>query len=152
MATTIVEATEELIPELVASVGALFAEDGARRDPRMDSDWPRKHGAGYYRGLLTSALCLLARVDGAPAGHLVGRLGTSELRPGAKTAVLESMRVGEEFRRAGAGSALVAEFIAWAERNGATEFRVTAFVDNEAAIAFYRSHGFAPFELTLRRG
>jgi ribosomal protein S18 acetylase RimI-like enzyme len=152
MATTIVEATEELIPELVASVGALFTEDGGQHDPWMDTDWPREHGAEYYRNLLTTSLCLLSRVDGAPAGHLVGRLGTSELRPGAKTAVLESMRVGEEFRRTGAGSALVAEFTAWAERNGATEFRVTAFVDNEAAIAFYRSHGFAPFELTLRRG
>ena len=49
MATTIVEATEDLIPELVASVGALFAEDGARNDPRMDADWPRRDGAEYYR-------------------------------------------------------------------------------------------------------
>jgi GNAT superfamily N-acetyltransferase len=153
MATTIVEATEELIPELVTSVGALFAEDGGRHDPRMDADWPRRHGAAYYRDVIgdSAGLCLLARADGTPAGHLVGRLRTSEIRPGARIAVLESMRVGEQFRRTGAGSALVTEFTAWAERNEATEFRVTAFAANETAIAFYRSHGFTPFELTLRR-
>lgn len=150
---TIVHATEELIPELVASVGALFAEDGGRHDPRMDPDWPRRDGPAYYRQLLDddAGLCLLARADDQPAGHLVGRLRSSEIRPGARIAVLESMRVAEKCRRTGVGSALVAEFTDWAIRNNATEFRVTAFAANEAAIAFYRSHGFTPFELTLRR-
>ena len=154
MAETIVRATEELIPELVASVGALFAEDGGRHDPRMDTDWPRRDGAAYYRDLLDddATLLLLARVDGETAGHLVGRLRASELRPGVRTAVLESMRVGEKCRRTGVGSALVAEFTAWAENSNATEFKVTAFAANEKAIAFYRSHGFTPYELTLRRG
>jgi GNAT superfamily N-acetyltransferase len=151
MTTTIVYATEELIPELVASVGALFAEDGGRHDPRMDTEWPARHGPAYYRPLLDTGLCLLARADGTTAGHLVGRLATSEIRPGVKYGVLESMRVGERFRRIGIGSALVAEFTEWANRSGATEFRVTAFAANEAAIAFYRSRGFTPFELTLRR-
>ncbi len=149
---TIVHATEELIPELVASVGALFAEDGGRHDPSMDADWPARDGAAYYRELLDTGLCLLARADDQPAGHLAGRLRTSEIRPGTRVAVLESMRVAEQCRRTGLGSDLVAEFTEWATRNGATEFRVTAFAANEAAIAFYRSHGFAPFELTLRRG
>lgn len=153
MAETIARVTTELIPELVASVGALFAEDGGRHDPRMDTGWPARHGADYYRGLIGSetAICLLARADDATAGHLVGRLGSNELHPGAKVAVLESMRVDGSCRRSGVGSALVAEFFEWAARNCATEFKVTAFAANETAIAFYRSHGFAPFELTLRR-
>jgi GNAT superfamily N-acetyltransferase len=153
MAEKIICATEELIPELVASVGALFAEDGGRHDPGMDTDWPRRDGAAYYRDLIDdqAGLGLLARLDGTTAGHLVGRLRTSDIRPGARIAVLESMRVDERFRRAGVGSALVAEFTKWADQNGATEFRVTAFAANDRAIAFYRSHGFEPFELTLRR-
>ena len=153
MAETIVYVTEQLIPELVASAGALFAEDGGRHDPRMDTGWPARHGAQYYRELIggDASMCLLARADDTTAGHLVGRLATSELRPGAKVAVLESMRVDQRFRRTGVGSSLVAEFTEWAVRNHATEFKVTAFAANEAAIAFYRSHGFTPFELTLRR-
>ena len=76
MTEAIIEVTAELVPELVASVGALFAEDAGQHDPQMDNDWPRLHGAA---------------------------------------------------------------------------FRVTAYAANETAIAFYRSHGFAPFELVLRR-
>ena len=148
----VVYVTGELIPELVASVGALFAEDGGRHDPWMDTDWPARSGAAYYRGLLSAGLCLLTRADGVTVGHLVGRMSASELRPGAKVGVLESMRVDGSGRRSGVGSALVGEFVEWAERNGATEFRVTAFTENEVAVAFYRSHRFEPFEVTLRRG
>jgi GNAT superfamily N-acetyltransferase len=152
MSTTIVEATEDTIPELVASLGALFTEDGGRHDPAMDADWPRRHGAEYWRQVRDKGdLCLLARVNAAPAGHLVGRLRGSDIRPGTRIAVLESMQVFERFRRGGVGSALVTEFVAWAARNNATEFRVTAFAANDRAIAFYRSHGFAPFESTLAR-
>ena len=116
----------------------------------MDTGWPARDGAAYYRGLLGSALCLLARDGGEVVGHLVGRMSSSELRPGAKVAVLESMRVDASVRRGGVGSALVAEFTGWAEQNGATELRVTAFAGNEGALAFYRSCGFEAFEVTLR--
>ncbi|MFI9383672.1 GNAT family N-acetyltransferase [Kutzneria sp. NPDC052558] len=148
----IVAVTEDLIPALVTSVAALFAEDGGRHDPWMDTGWPDRAGAAYYRGRLDGQLCLLAREHGRTVGHLVGRLGSSELRPGATVAVLESMRVDESVRRDGVGSALVGEFTAWASRARATEFRVTAFAANEGAIGFYRSRGFEPFEVTLRKG
>lgn len=152
MAETIVHVTPELIPELVASSGALFTEDGGQHDPWMDTDWPRREGAAYYQDLLTDDnLFLLARSDGTTAGHLIGRLTTNALRPDARTAVLQSLRVAEEHRRTGLGSALVAEFTKWAAEKEANEFKVTAFAANERAIAFYRKHGFVPFELTLRR-
>jgi len=70
----VVSVTEELIPELVASVGALFAEDGGRHDPRMDIGLPTRDGTAYYRDLLNVGLCLLARADGVTVGHQVGRL------------------------------------------------------------------------------
>src|SRR5206468_6224560 len=81
MAETIVYTTPELIPELVASVSALFAEDAGRHDPGMDTGWPGRHGAEYYSGLLDDDAnsCLLARVGDVPAGHLIGYLRTSEI-------------------------------------------------------------------------
>jgi GNAT superfamily N-acetyltransferase len=149
---TVTEATLDRIPDLVSSVDGLFAEDAGRHDPGMDLDWPRREGVAYYAGLLgnETALCLLAD-SGGPAGHLIGRITSSDLRPGGVTAVLESLRVAPAFRRAGVGSALLAEFLAWARRKHANRLKVTAFAANDAAIAFYRRHGFEPFELTLSR-
>jgi len=63
--------------------------------------------------------------------------------------MLESMRVAPGHRRNGAGNALAAEFFAWAQHHHANYHRVTAYTANEPALAFYRAHGFAPFESTL---
>ncbi|MEV6899497.1 GNAT family N-acetyltransferase [Amycolatopsis sp. NPDC051372] len=144
----------ELIPALVSSVDALFREDGGRHDDRMDLAWPRREGSAYYTALLTDedALCLVAQGEHGVAGHLVGRLRRHDsLRPGAVTAILESMRVAAEKRRTGMGTALVERFDEWARNNGADRFEVTAYAANTDALAFYHRHGFREFELTLRR-
>lgn len=137
----------EDVPALVASAAALFAEDGGRRDPFMDTGWPAREGTPYYAGLVEdpACLCLLAG-----EGHLIGRLRPPNfLRPGAVTAVLESMRVGPAHRRTGVGGALVATFLAWAREKGANEVTVQAYAANAEALAFYRALGFEPFEVTL---
>jgi GNAT superfamily N-acetyltransferase len=141
----------EDVPQLVASASALFAEDGGRHDPFMDTGWPAREGESYYVDLVKdpACLCLLASEG---KGHLVGRLrGPNSLRPGAVTADLESLRVDAGHRRAGIGRELVAAFFAWAAENGATEMRVKAFAANGDALGFYRAQGFEPFEVTLRR-
>ncbi|WP_329047227.1 GNAT family N-acetyltransferase [Amycolatopsis sp. NBC_01488] len=145
---TVSPCAPEDVPELLRSAAALFAEDGGRRDPFMDTGWPAREGHAYYAGLVQdpACLCLLAG-----DGHLVGRLRRPDpLRPGAVTAVLESMRVGPAHRRTGVGAELVAAFLSWAEENGANEITVQAYTANEDALAFYRAQGFEPFSLTLR--
>lgn len=138
----------EDVPELVKSAAGLFAEDAGQHDPRMDLGWPDREGAAYYAKLVDDPDCLCLLAGG---GHLIGRLRPpNELRPGAVTAVLESMRVGPAHRRSGIGAELVAAFFAWAREKGADEILVQAYAANEPAIAFYRAQGFEPFELTLR--
>lgn len=143
------------VAELVRSVGALFAEDGARRDAHMDLDWPAREGARYYSAMVADprCLCLLAYGSAEPltsVGHLVGRLrGSDPLRPGASLAVLESMRVDPAWRGDGVGRALVTQFCEWARSRGANETSVTAFSSNSSAIRFYERNGFSPFEATL---
>lgn len=141
------------VPDLVSSIAALFAEDGGRRDPHMDVGWPGREGEVYCTGLVSdpACLCLLARngPEQRTVGHLIGRMSRADpLRPNATMAVLESMRVDPSQRRSGVGSELVARFQEWAREQRATEASVTAYTSNTAAIAFYRSHGFRPFELT----
>jgi GNAT superfamily N-acetyltransferase len=151
--TVSVGVTEE-VPELVKSAEALFAEDAGSHDPRMDLGWPAREGAAYYQDLVEdeNALCLLARADGAVAGHLIGRLlPVGSLRPGAVRAALESMRVAAERRREGVGEALVSAFVSWAGERGANELVVQAYAHNEGGLAFYRAQGFRPFEVRLAR-
>lgn len=139
----------EDVPELLESVSALFAEDGGRRDPFMDTGWPAREGRAYYARLVQApdCLCLLARHG---AGHLVGRLlPTDELRPEAVRAELESMRVAPERRREGLGGELVDAFLTWAADRGANEVTVSAYARNETALAFYENRGFRPFLVTL---
>jgi GNAT superfamily N-acetyltransferase len=141
----------EDVPELLASAAALFAEDGGRRDPFMDTGWPAREGTPYYADLVDDPACLCLLAPGG-AGHLVGRLrGPNLLRPGAVRAVLESIRVAPEHRRTGLGGELVAAFVAWAEENGVNEMTVQAYAANHGALDFYRAQGFEPFEVTLRR-
>ncbi|MGW3962779.1 GNAT family N-acetyltransferase [Amycolatopsis sp. NPDC005003] len=148
---TVSECRAEDVPVLLASAAALFAEDGGRHDPFMDTGWPAREGEAYYAGLVDDPQCLCLLADGG-AGHLIGRLRRPDpLRPDAVTAVLESMRVAPERRREGVGGALVDRFLTWARERGANEMTVQAYAQNTGALDFYRAHGFRPFLVALTR-
>ena len=53
------------------------------------------------------------------------------------------------WRSQGIGSQLVDRFKAWANTRGVAQLRVSAYTANEAAIRFYRRHGFVPLDTTL---
>lgn len=61
---TVSECRSEDVPELVASAGALFAEDGGRHDPFMDTGWPAREGTACYADLVDAFLAW-ARARGA---------------------------------------------------------------------------------------
>jgi GNAT superfamily N-acetyltransferase len=150
----IIEGVPDRIPDLVSSVAALFREDGGRRDSTMDLTWPDRDGPAYYARLREDedAMWLLAVAESGVAGHLVGRVRRDDpLRPGMVTAVLESLRVAPESRRAGVATTLVAVFSTWANSRNADRHEVTAYAMNGGALAFYRRQGFTDFEVTLVR-
>jgi GNAT superfamily N-acetyltransferase len=156
METIIVRVAEDAVPQLVTSVAGLFAEDGGQRDRQIDTGWPNREGSSYYTSLLQDdrSLCLLAYPasdrSATSASHLIGRMiRPNPIRPHAVVAVLESMRVNPRYRRQGIGSLLVEHFSRWAQLQGANEASVTAYAGNTPAVAFYRHHGFTPFEVTL---
>ena len=113
--------TADDIDDLVESVAGLFAEDGGRFDATMDTTWPARGGATYYRGLVGDDACLLALArddDGRALGHLVGKqTGPDDLRL-VKIAILESIRVFPHARNRGVGAALVARFFEWGRAQG----------------------------------
>ncbi|GIH77007.1 GNAT family N-acetyltransferase [Planobispora longispora] len=152
----IVTATAGDVPALMVSAGALFREDGGRRDPFMDVEWPERDGRDYYTMMATGPACLallarLATPDGPVIGHLTGQMKEPDaLRPGVVAAELVSMRVAEEWRSRGVGAQLVDRFLAWAGEKGANRATVSAYAANSDAIRFYRAHGFVPMSLSLQ--
>jgi GNAT superfamily N-acetyltransferase len=148
------QATTSDLDALVASVSALFVEDGGPRDEYMDTGWPIRHGHAYWHAAIDDAdtLCLIA-VGEHPAGHLIGRLNRpDDLRPKAVTATLESIRVAEHHRASGVGTALHDAFLAWTRERGANELKVQAYAANTTALAFYRARGYQPHIVGLRLG
>jgi [ribosomal protein S18]-alanine N-acetyltransferase len=92
---------------------------------------------------LRSADCLVAMED----THIAGFILTEENPPLAHVITLD---VAEKFRRRGIGSTLLAE----SERNlalrGVRHILLETATDNDAAIAFWQSHGYR-IEATLKR-
>ncbi|HEX4062108.1 MAG TPA: GNAT family N-acetyltransferase [Streptosporangiaceae bacterium] len=151
MPVTIREATATDIDGLVASNSALFAVDAAVREPLRNSGWPQAHAAGHVTETLANPdmLVLVAEHDGAVIGHLTGVFLPVSAMWTAPRAELFSMQVMAPWRGQGIGSQLVDRFKTWAHARGAAQLRVCAYTANEAAIHFYRRHGFAPLDTTL---
>lgn len=145
-------ATPADLPGLVASSAALFAEDGATRDRLRNPEWPRDNGRSWIEGLLAApdALVLVAADhDGTVVGHLIGHFNAaSAMWTGARTELI-SMYVAPQYRNRSLGGSLVEAFFAWSRERGAERFHVSAYVANEAAIRFYRRHGFASLSTEL---
>jgi GNAT superfamily N-acetyltransferase len=149
---TVKAATPDDLDALLESVAGLFREDAGRRDSLVDPGWPARDGAAYYAGLMSDRACLLAlaRDGDRVIGHLVGRLtGPNPVRTGS-LAVLESMRVAPDARRAGVGGLLVRHFFDWARDGGAEQASVTAYAANHPARRFYARHGFIPQSVISR--
>jgi GNAT superfamily N-acetyltransferase len=151
MPVMIREATEADVDGLVASNSALFAADAAARDPLRNPRWPDAHAAGHVTETLANPdmLVLVAEHDGAVVGHLTGAFLPASAMWTAPRAELFSMQVLAAWRDQGIGSQLVDRFKAWAHARGVAQLRVSAYTANEAALRFYRRHGFAPLDTTL---
>ena len=147
------QATTSDVPAIVDLYTVLYHDDGRQRDHTLDPTWASEHGAAYFQTVVTdsSSTCFLAEYGQESVGYLIARFhDPSDFRRVA-LAELESMVVRPAWRRHGVGRALAQAFIGWARERQAAELRVTAYATNHDAIAFYRSLGFTPHQLTLQQ-
>jgi GNAT superfamily N-acetyltransferase len=145
------EAVPEDIPDLVASSGALFAEDAGSRDPTMNLEWPRQHGHLQFTETIgdPERLILVAVEAGAVVGHLTGALTEGTAYRPITVATLTSLYVRPEHRSTGVGADLVRRFRGWARERGADRVAVVAYAANARALRFYQREGFVPHTVTL---
>lgn len=126
------------IPQLCELLSILFAQE-----EEFEPD-ASKQAAGLRQiiGNPDTGQILLLRSGGAAVVGMVNLLYTVSTARGSRVAILEDMVVRPEHRGNGAGSALLQAAIAQAQKDGCT--RITLLTDgiNEAAIRFYRRHGF----------
>ncbi|MFD5921595.1 GNAT family N-acetyltransferase [Kitasatospora sp. NPDC058201] len=83
--------------------------------------------------------CGLPGPDGGDHGAGTGGDGADE-----RVGELRSVWVGPAARGQGVGDRLIAAVEEWARRAGSTSLRLAVIPGNEAAVALYRRHGFAP--------
>ncbi len=97
-----------------------------------------------FGGLLSQAgcICLLARIDDEPAGFALMQCAGAE-------ADLALIAVSRAYRRRGIGRKLMEALLARMP-GGVEDFFLDVAEDNEGALAFYRSVGFA--EVGRRKG
>jgi ribosomal protein S18 acetylase RimI-like enzyme len=102
----------------------------------------------------SEAVVLVAEADGDVVGALLGRIGRLPAAPvpeaGRYLHVL-SLAVRAEWRRVGAGRALMSAAHAWARAAGATEVELHVWEFNRAALALYETLGYETIERTMRR-
>jgi GNAT superfamily N-acetyltransferase len=92
----------------------------------------------------------VVEVAGQPVGFAEVYIREDEpnpLRVGRRYAYLQSLMVGEEYRRQGMGTRLVEAVQLWAKGRGATEMRVETWEFGEGPLEFYEGVGYR----TLRR-
>lgn len=141
------------VPSVVELSGALFREDSAERDPFMNQDWVAREGTDYFSSVLDAEnrVIFLAEAEGMVVGYLTGYTRAPDSMHLEPSAELESMFVRNAFRAQGAGQALANHFLEWCRARAAVRVTVTAYVQNEQALGFYRRLGFQPKELTLEK-
>ena len=69
---------------------------------------------------------------------------------GRKHGQIISFHLLEKYRRGGIGSRLISDALKWLWSNGAKEIELGTQGGNEAAVAFYKRHGFEIQGYTLR--
>jgi ribosomal protein S18 acetylase RimI-like enzyme len=112
-----------------------FSSTFAKESQLSDDEWQRR--AARWSGACTDAIFLAFDED-----VVCGIVG-SHLEPeNARRAHVISMWVDPEYRRAGAGKALIDAVVAWNQSHGVHEISLMVTSVNAGAIAFYERLGF----------
>jgi GNAT superfamily N-acetyltransferase len=144
--TKVEEAALEDIPQLCALLTVLFTQEA---DFSPDEGRQRE---GLRRIIADpDAGRILVLRDGTGIVAMVNLLFSISTARGGRVAILEDMVVRPQARGKGAGSQLLRAAIAFAQAQGCSRITLLTDRSNEAAMRFYRRHGFADSAMTPMR-
>lgn len=149
MEFTIRQATEIDFAIIQALNAMLFVEDQAN-DVTLDTHWPMSvEGVEYFmKSLMDPKKLVLIAQDGQndPVGYIIASCVNKWRYRTVKTGELENMYVVPRARRQGVGRMLIREVQQWLKSQGVERVYVSAYTQNENAVAFYTANGFASWE------
>jgi GNAT superfamily N-acetyltransferase len=124
-------------------------------DDSFNLNWPYEAaGTNYFTDLLSASagsIVLISQLSHQPVGYLAASVSNKSFRRPRTVAELENMFVIDQYRRTGAGRALMTAFKDWASSMRAGHLRVAAFAGNDNALKFYRACGFLDQEVVLEQ-
>ena len=108
-------------------------------------------GQAYFKKVIEgdNGFALVAEVSGKVVGYVAVSIYNLSFRTKNPIAELDNVFIEEEFRRMGAGKKLIEKAKNLAREKGIKRIKVEAAVQNQKALAFYRSCGFKDFDLVL---
>jgi GNAT superfamily N-acetyltransferase len=130
----------------------LFKKEYKEYDKSLNLKWTHNEGKIYFSDMISNknGFVEVAEVDSKIVGYICG--GISErmfYRKKAKYAELENMLIESSLRGKGIGIKLMEDFIDWCKMKKSDYISVTASMQNEQGINFYRKLGFKDYNLTL---
>lgn len=131
------------VPQLVELLKALFAIEA---DFYFDQD---KQARGLQLLLKCEQACILVaeeRDDKELRGMCSVQILISTAE-GGEVGLLEDLVVAADFRNQGIGAKLLAEAVAWAERQGLKRLQLLADKNNSRALDFYEKQGWQSTQL-----
>lgn len=131
------------VPQLVELLKALFAIEA---DFDFDQD---KQARGLQLLLKCEQACILV-AESRDGKKLCGMCSIQIListAEGGEVGLLEDLVVAADFRNQGIGAKLLAEAVAWAERQGLKRLQLLADKNNSPALEFYEKQGWQSTQL-----
>ncbi|AKM79816.1 MAG: GCN5-related N-acetyltransferase [Candidatus Beckwithbacteria bacterium GW2011_GWB1_47_15] len=123
----------------------------SRFDPFFNPDWEFTRAGTKYLKEITSDkkfCCLIAEIDGKPAGYLNGKKKAFFYRT-RSVAELENIGVLPQYRSQKVGARLIAAFKSWCRQNNLRTLQVNCYYKNTRAIKFYRRLNLKPLDITF---
>lgn len=114
---------------------------------RPDDCYTKESEDDYKKSVTDeSKFCMIAEVDGQPAGYIFGGENNYPYRSNKRGEIFH-MGTSPAYRSHGIGSILVGEFKKWCKEKGLTHIATSAYFNDPKARNFYEKQGMTPIDV-----
>lgn len=126
--------------EQIQKLNRELIESDTNHDKLLNLDWPNKQGKKFLKKRINGGkfVCFVAKNGKRIVGYIAGSVKKTESWRPVKRTELEEMFVEKSYRRKGAGSRLVKEFMKWSKSKSADRIVVIVYASNKKELVSIR--------------